>query len=282
VRQHAASLLARLPTSALVGRMAERARALVTLGKSTLLKRLRVDVTLPAAADAALVRDGVEPRPPTGVGERAWWLAQILAAVPPSTWTAGGSPDAGAVLRAVEEHEWREPLVAGWLIATERHRDAAWAEALWAHERVARIPQTWGAPPPERVFTAIVSTERVDTDLRRSIGGGRDVLRGGHAVLAALLEWPNEWSDALARSVAQRLKDYASDGMPLAGEFGVRALLERSAHAVPTSAIGAFVDGWPEQDSDAWRTWAPTIDALASVLRFRHDLHLAFNQESVT
>jgi hypothetical protein len=245
-----------------------------------LLHRLRIDVTLPAAADASLVRDGVDTKPPPGIGERAWWLARILAAVPPSTWTSAWSVVPGALLRAVDGHEWREPLIAGWLMSSAHHRDVTWASALWENEPITRIDAAWGAPSPARVFTAVVSPDRVDAELRRSIGAGHDVLRGNHPVLAAILEWPNEWSDALARAVAKRVKEYAGpDRVPLAAEFGLRALLERCAHAVPLSAISAFTDGWPEQ-SDAWPTWAPTIDALTSVLRFRHDLHLAFNEES--
>jgi len=279
VRQAAASLLARLPASALVARMTARAREFVTLGRSGLLKRLRVDVTLPETADAALVRDGVDAKPPAGIGERAWWLAQILAAVPPVTWTSPGSVDAEALLRAMEGHEWREPLVAGWLTATERHRDATWAAALWRNARVATVDGKWGAPSPARVFTSVVPADGVDVELRQSIGASRDALRGGHAALIAMLEWPNEWSDALARTVAHRLKEYAAAGVPLGGEYGLHALLGRSAHAAPVSAASAFTDGWPEQ-SDTWQTWAPAVDAVASALRFRSDLHLAFNEES--
>ena len=280
VRQRAASLLATLPTSALVARMVARAKALLSFGKSGLLHRPRIDVTLPTAADASLVRDGVDTKPPIGIGERAWWLARILAAVPPSTWTSAWSIEPKALLRAIEGHEWREPLIAGWLMSSAQHRDVAWASALWENESIARIDAGWGAPSPARVFTAVVSPERVDAELRRAIGAGRDVLRGNQPTLTAILEWPNGWSDALARAVAHRLKEYAGvDRVRLPGEFGIRALLERCAHAVPVSAIGMFTDGWPET-SDAWPTWAPTIDTLASVLRFRNDLHLAFNEES--
>jgi hypothetical protein len=279
VRQSAAALLARVPTSALVARMTSRATGLISLGKTGFLKRVRVDVTLPATADAALVRDGVEPKAPPGIGERAWWLAQILAAVPPSTWTAASSLEPSDILRAVEGHEWREPVVAGWLTATERHRDTAWAHAFWENEPVARIAPQWNAPPAERVFTTVASPEQVDGELRKAIGAGRDVLRANHPVLSALVEWPRAWSEPLARAVAHRLKEYVGrDRIQLAGEFGLRALLERSAHAVPVSAVDAFTDGWPDQ-SDAWPTWAPSVDALASVLRFRTDLHLAFNED---
>jgi hypothetical protein len=99
-------------------------------------------------------------------------------------------------------------------------------------------------------------------------------------VTVALLRWPNDWSDALARAVAKRLKTYAgSDGVSFTGEFSMRALLERCAHAVPVSAAHAFLDGWPEP-SDVWPTWASAVDTLSSVLRFRIDLHLAFNEDS--
>jgi len=283
VRQQAAGLLVRLPSSALAARMAERARQLVTLGRSTILQRPRIDVTPPDEADATMARDGISPKPPaggTGVGEKAWVLAQIIGAVPPSTWSDAWSLEPAKAIRAADGHEWREPLVAGWLTATERFHDAAWARALWDNETVARLDPKWAAPPLEHVFTRAASPDVVDAALRREVDARQDALRGAHRVAIALLRWPNEWSDALARTVAKRLKSYAgADRVTFASEFGMRALLERCAHAVPVSAADAFLDGWPEQ-SDVWPTWASTIDRLTSILRFRIDLHLAFNGES--
>ena len=282
VRQQAAGLLGRLPSSALMARMVDRAKKLVTLGKSTILQRTSIDVAPPDEADASMIRDGVNPKPPagTGVGEKAWWLAQIVGAVPPSTWSAAWSIEPEKLIRAADGHEWREPLVAGWLTATERFHDGTWARALWDNEAVARIEPKWGAPPLEHVFTRAASAEHVDAELRREITARQDALRGSHRVLIAALGWPNDWSDALARTVAKRLKEYAgSDRVSFAGEFGMRALLERCGHAVPVSAAGAFLEGWSEQ-SDVWSTWASAVDTLASVLRFRIDLHLAFNEES--
>ena len=282
VRQQAAGLLVRLKSSALTARMVGRATQLVTLGKSMILQRPRIDVAPPDEADPSMVRDGISPKPPagTGVGEKAWLLAQIVGAVPPSTWSLGWSIEPDTLIRAVDGHEWREPLIAGWLTATERFRDATWARALWDNEAVARIEPKWSAPPLEHVFTRAASAESVDTALRREIDSQRDALRGTHRVAVAFLRWPNDWSDPLARAIARRLKEYAgSDRVSFTGEFGMRALLERCAHAVPVSAADAFLDGWPEQ-SDVWSTWASAVDTLASVLRFRIDLHLAFNEES--
>ena len=229
-----------------------------------------------------MLRDGLSPKPPTGtgLGEKAWLLAQIIGGVPPSTWSDAWSIEPGKLGRAADGHEWREALVAGWLIATERFHDPAWAKALWDNEAVARIEPKWSAPPLEHVFARAGSAEVVDAELRREIDSHPGALRSAHRVAVALLRWPNEWSDALARAVARLFKKYAGDDrMVFGSEFGMRALLDRCAHAVPVSAADAFLDGWPEQ-SEVWSTWAPAIDTLTSILRFRIDLHLAFNEES--
>jgi hypothetical protein len=138
VRAAAARLLAKLPRSRLVGRMVERLAPLLSLHvPEGLLARIRggaakIEVRLPAECDKAMQRDGIEPKPSHGVGERTWWLQQMLAVVPPSSWTALWEMDAAAVLGAAHAGEEGPVLVRGWTDATLRHRDAAWAEALIA------------------------------------------------------------------------------------------------------------------------------------------------------
>ncbi|HKA88469.1 MAG TPA: DUF5691 domain-containing protein [Haliangiales bacterium] len=74
VRRAAAALLTRLPGSRLARRMDERLRACLHGAR----------VVFPAACDDAMIRDGIEPVPPKGVGAKAFWLFQIVAAVPPA------------------------------------------------------------------------------------------------------------------------------------------------------------------------------------------------------
>ena len=107
VRRIAAQLLAHLPSSALVRRMVERARPMLqfTLGKPggllklQLAKKPPLEVTLPAECDKAMQRDGIEPKPQRGMGEKTWWLRQLLDA---------------------------------WMQGAIFQKNAAWAEALFA------------------------------------------------------------------------------------------------------------------------------------------------------
>ncbi len=74
VRKVAADLLARLPESALVARMIERVKPLITY-KRKFLGKDELVVVLPEMCDKAMQRDGIELKPPhPGIGEKAWWL----------------------------------------------------------------------------------------------------------------------------------------------------------------------------------------------------------------
>ncbi|KAA6214461.1 hypothetical protein CP973_35805 [Streptomyces albofaciens JCM 4342] len=142
VRGTAAELLSALPGTALAGRMADRARACVTLARVEGGARDRAARTADASAwtlvveaphecDAAMQRDGVVLRPPTGRGRRAWWLSQLLEAAPLDCWPAwlGGREPAAIVALPVADG-WRTELHDAWCRAAVRQRDAAWARAL--------------------------------------------------------------------------------------------------------------------------------------------------------
>ena len=124
VRVTAAYLLSRLSDSAYARRMAERARALVRIGK-------RIDASLPEELDDAAARDVVITKPPQGTGERAWWLQQILAATPLAVWE--GDPAKLVRLKVADNLE--AAVHAGWAEAAARQRSAEWGAAL--------LPQTW-------------------------------------------------------------------------------------------------------------------------------------------
>lgn len=142
VRKVAADLLARLPESALVKRMIARVKPLITY-KKKLLGKNELIVELTNQCDKAMQRDGVEPKPPhPSIGEKAWWLQQVLGAVPYSYWqNLSGESAANLITRT--PNEWRDDFLLGWSQAAIRNNDVEWIEALlnYASENKTTIDQ---------------------------------------------------------------------------------------------------------------------------------------------
>jgi len=132
VRRAAAALLARLPESALRNRMIDRVRPLLIF-KLNRLKRKIIEVILPEAIDKAMQRDGVEPKPYSqGVGERAWWLQQMLGMISPNVWLQVSGWDLSELIAVAKRGEWKSLLLDGWSQAACLCRDIEWADALLA------------------------------------------------------------------------------------------------------------------------------------------------------
>ncbi|MGI8809238.1 MAG: DUF5691 domain-containing protein [Acidimicrobiales bacterium] len=239
VRQAAAGLLWRLPESRLAGRMAERARPLVRIS------RRKVETILPDQVDDAMVRDGVVVRPPAGVGERAWWFHQLVAATPLMTWTATPAPP---VDRA-------DPLLRqAWAAAAARQHDEAWALALLDAGGVDE-PALLDAVPHQRAVE--VATERVT--------------RVGltPAVLDLLGHCPVPWGPELSGAVVGRVAEVVKrPRRPDSHTVVLRARLAelgvRLDPSVAHAATGELADHAP------W--WSDVVGWFLDLLAFRAEM----------
>ncbi|MFL6072700.1 MAG: DUF5691 domain-containing protein [Mycobacteriales bacterium] len=255
VREVAADLLARLPDSALAGRMAERAQARVRRDGR------RLAVILPTECDEAMRRDGVLPNPRIGTGERAWWLEQIVAATPLDRWPAAlGQPlERLVTLRAPDD--LHEVVRRGWVRAAVRQGRVDWAYALL------------GVRPEPDLLAVLPHDECCSY-----VAGQLDRHGFTSDNMALLPRCPDRWTTGLGRAflaAVERDVTRAADrpfwlghvvaGARLALPLELAADAERLAHAVPggTPAAAACAE-------------------LAEVVEFRAQMHQELEERQET
>ncbi|WP_425470392.1 DUF5691 domain-containing protein [Streptomyces diacarni] len=261
VRATAAELLAALPGSALAARMAERARACVAPDR---VRGGGIVVEAPHECDAGMQRDGVIPKPPTGRGERAWWLVQLVEASPLHVWCErleGRAPEQIVALPVADG--WRDDLHAAWCGAAVRQRNAAWARALIG-EPIE--PFAEGPRDPAKLLSVLPEEERGAWAARFIASHG---LSEAFRILGVCAV---PWSLPLGRAVVDAL-EIARDAGSYPWSFsGVMGLAERCldpSDAERLAPLAAVPDAREEESPGAGAYWAESFQRLVSTLRLR-------------
>lgn len=210
VRAAAARLLARLPGSALAQRMAARLEPLLQSERKLLRTVLTLDA--PAVFGTDWAADTLEAARPTNetLGERAWWLFQIIRLTPLAWWEQRTGRSPAELVKWAAGSDWQLALLRGWLEAQTAQPQPAWAEALLAMPTVKGLEMD--------PFTLLESLP--------------PAARERHWL--ALLEGPLQSAGhgAVLQRIAQTLP---LDAGPLSGNFGAR-VLQRLRAAVNTGA----------------------------------------------
>lgn len=141
VREAAAKLLTKLQDSRLMERMRARVTPLLQFtpeGKAGMfgLKKgtpAKLEVTLPESCDKAMQRDGIELKPPSWqkIGEKAFWLKQILEIIPLEFWEKTLNAAPSELVTATNKHEYQKLILEAWRSSLKHYRyNLAWADAL--------------------------------------------------------------------------------------------------------------------------------------------------------
>ncbi len=267
VRATAAELLSALPGSALAGRMAARAAACVavdhTQGGPTIV------VEAPHECDPGMERDGVVPKPPTGRGERSWWLGQLAEAAPLGSWSArlgGRTPEEIVALPVADD--WRGELHAAWCRAAVRQRDSGWSQALLGPPSAPEAggPGAVSLSDRAKLLSTLSAAERADWV------AGFIATHGLSEAFQLLGVCAVPWTAPLGRAVVDAL-NIARDAGSYPWSFsGVMGLAERCLDPGEVSrldALTAIPDEAEDASPGAGGYWAEAFQRLTTTLRLR-------------
>ncbi|MEE1750358.1 MULTISPECIES: DUF5691 domain-containing protein [unclassified Streptomyces] len=267
VRSTAAELLSALPESALAGRMASRALSCVSPDLTG--DEASVAVEAPHECDAPMERDGVVAVPPSGRGERSWWLGQLVEATPLTTWpTRFGGRSAREIVALPVADGWAEELHAAWCRATVRQRDPEWARALLGAPSLppSSGPGTSSLAERSKLLGILPAAER---------GGWVADFIAAHGLSEAfqlLGVCPTPWAEPLGRAVVDAL-DIARDAGSYPWSFsGVMGLAERCLNPAEADRLEVLTTT-PDEPEDASPGangyWSEAFQRLVSTLRLR-------------
>jgi hypothetical protein len=267
VRRVAADLLCRLPSSQLVARMTARAAPLLAWKPG---KKPKVEVKLPPAPDKPAERDGVEPKSRNPrLGQKQWWLSQLVAAVPPGAWLKSWGATPAEIVEGVRKNEFETVLVSAWAQAAARHVDPAWAEALLATE-AATVLEWAGEEVLAELIAALPPAKREAVLLDHVAAGmesGDDDILSTHLIKSHT----GPWSEKLSRALVEKVRS----GMRSRGKnrpyWTVTWLLKELAPRVPPAMLGEMSRGWPEGDKE-WEQWKGSVDEFLATVQFRKEM----------
>nr|WP_052171157.1 DUF5691 domain-containing protein [Massilia sp. JS1662] len=271
VRTAAQRLLARLPGSRLAQRMEGRVLPLLRLESD------RIELTLPAALDAAMRRDGIGAAPHHGLGEKAGWVVDMLAAVDPHVWERRFDRRPQACLELAAHSEFAAVFVRGWALAVQR-QDGVRA---WLRDFLIRSA---GAHPslreavPDSLFDVAAAHIAQDDALFDALAG-KWIGDGFPMRLLTRLAAgaPHAWSADMSLRALARLRTSMLPLPDMGHPWLVRQMLSSLALVLDPAATVAQEDDLRA----AWQPdakWTNAVDDFFDLVRLRHEMTLSFQE----
>jgi hypothetical protein len=277
VRQTVVPLLARLPHSALVERAWQRAAPLLTL-KRPRLGHAKLLVTLPENWDKSWLAEGVEQQTANFEGgERAGWLGQLLAVLPPSRWIAHLGVGVEELLALAEATEWSRLLLRAWARAAYLHQDEAFVAPLLL--RHFTQPGVLLQPQVTQLAQLLTDAEKLAL-LRAQLPPHTSEAPAYLPEFLGYLSvpWPADIVAVTVRYLTQVLAPAVAN--PYAETYQrVATLLSRLARYLPDDQVAQCTDALAPL-ALAYPLLAPLIEQLLDALRFRQQLAASLTEPS--
>jgi hypothetical protein len=195
-------------------------------------------------------------------GEKAWWLLQMVGAVPPSRWCTEAETGPAGVIEAAEE-EWRGMLAEAWATAAERFRDEDWAQALL---------ESAACPPEKReALVPLLPPAKREALGLKLLNDSGEPLHSGHAALPVIRSCRHAWSDELSWAVLKSFARRIEGGSPQARDWYLTAVLPQLALCVNPALEEKTREIWPAAEK-MWQSSASHVQQFNTLLQFRREM----------
>lgn len=291
VRQTAARLLLCLPESAWVWRMKSRLAPLLNSSPDpdTWLARrkglLRGEKTLLVALDAPeefspeWKADALEENKPNGekLGQRAWWLYQIVAAVPLDWWQTQMQATPIELLRWAGQTDWQASLLRAWYNAVLREKNPQWAQAFLSLMPIGMsIHYPAGVKINAFELLQCLPVEEHEPMLRSlfSVVGGEHL----HRYIALLPLDASLFSLRLSQQMVTELHRWVKHDSAR-HDYALRQVMSDFACLLAPEVLNVVIEKWPH-DAQQTPSCEAAFTALSATLAHRIQLHSLFVGET--
>ncbi|MBB4845373.1 hypothetical protein HNP55_003923 [Paucibacter oligotrophus] len=274
VRQQALGLLLCLPAAAHPSRAAQRMALLLRQERALLLKRWVLHA--PEAVGEDWKADNLEATRPQheSLGERAWWLYQLVRQVPLGWWQQHTQMAPKDLLQWAAASDWAEALLRGWrdvLFAAP----AAAAVPDWCRALLSAWPAQGLRDESSAVLALLPLAER-EQHWQRQLAGTNLGLSTLLSQVLAALPLQGQLSQEFSLAVADKLlrRPLQTPDAALRDDYLLRSLLPDLCCALHPAAL-ARLEPLPRSE-DETASLANTLHSATQVIATRRALHASF------
>jgi len=269
VRQAALGLLLRLPEAKHPQRALQRIAALLEAPQAPSRPSWRIEA--PAAAGSDWKLDNLDPLRPKheSLGERAWWLYQLVRQVPLAAWTRHTGLTPAELLRWADAGDWAEALLRGWRDVLFAAPEAAWCEALldeWPkrhlRDETAAVLALLPLPARERHWQRQLSA-----------GSAAPVPFIVHQLLSACAAG-EMLTPALSQILVETIRQRAQSRQ-LDGDYMLRPMLPELCCVLPIGVLDRLAQ--LPRHADETASFAEALHATSQVIAARQAFHALTN-----
>ncbi len=273
LREAAASLLARLTTSAYAQRMRRRANQMLSYEKG------KLTVTPPTALDKQWEHDGIIATPHSStIDEQTWWLTQVLERIPPAHWEERFATPPTQLIAQASTSGWEQALVEGWTYATIRYGATTWVKPLcdtWVYlaNTFSNTLHATSIHDLRMLLEACLPPQELEERVLHLL---IDPGQKGKAMWPGLLSLvPRPWGKLLGDAYLQALRTYTSALKAHTYDFAPwDETLEVATLALPVECFQAAVVSWvaPEHAAYHARSWYDQLNTCSEAIDIRQRL----------